>query len=197
MKEEADILVSNSRKLIYFATSNEYKFNEAKNILANYEIDLKMVKGKINEIQDDSLRRIAVHALSKALDQGERPTIIEDAGLFVKMLNGFPGPYSSYVYRMLGVNGILRLMNRMKNRDAEFRSVVVFGNKPSFIKTFQGVVKGKISLQPKGRSGFGFDPIFIPKGSKKTFGEMSLEEKNYLSHRARTFHKFAKWYISV
>ncbi|MCP8304522.1 MAG: XTP/dITP diphosphatase [archaeon] len=189
--------MSNDLRLVYFATSNKHKFDEAKDILADYGIDLKMVREKTEEIQDDDLRTIAVHALSKALEKDERPTMIEDAGLFVKMLNGFPGPYSSYVHRVLGVDGILRLMNHEENRDAEFRSVVAFGNSPSIIETFQGVVKGTISLQPKGRSGFGFDPIFIPKGSKKTFAEMSLEEKNHFSHRADALRKFAKWYTSL
>lgn len=197
MKGEEDILVLNDLRLVYFATSNKHKFDEAKDILENYGIDLKMVKEKTKEIQDDDLRKIAVHALLKALEKDERPTIIEDAGLFVKTLNGFPGPYSSYVYRVLGVDGILRLMNNEEERDAEFRCVVAFGDSPSIIKTFQGVVKGTISLQPKGRSGFGFDPIFIPKDSKKTFAEMSLQEKNRFSHRADALRKFSKWYIHL
>jgi len=194
LKGGADILVSNNIKTVYFVTSNKYKFYEAKDILTYYEIDLKMIEEKTEEIQDDNLEEIAIYSLSRALEKDERPKIIEDAGFFVKKLNGFPGPYSSYVNRVLGVDGILRLMNIEKNREAEFRSIVAFGNSPSFIKTFQGIVKGTISLQAKGSSGFGFDPIFIPKGSTKTFGEMPLKEKNSFSHRADAFRKFANWY---
>jgi len=122
------------------------------------------------------------------------PMIVEDAGLFINTLNGFPGPYSSYVYRTLGIDGTIKLINDKDDKKAEFRSIVAFGDS-SIIKTFQGVVRGMISIQPRGRSGFGFDPIFVPKGSEKTFAEMSLEDKNRYSHRAIALKKFARWYV--
>ncbi len=183
-----------SSRLLYFATSNKHKFDEAGNVLKNYNIELKMIKRKVEEIQSDDLRKIALHALSKALTIDKFPMIVEDAGLFINALNGFPGPYSSYVHRTLGIDGIIKLMSGKDDREAEFRSVIAFGYS-SVIKTFQGVVRGMISIQPKGKLGFGFDPIFIPKGLEKTFSEMSLEDKNRYSHRAIALKKFARWYV--
>ncbi|MGQ9469995.1 MAG: XTP/dITP diphosphatase [Nitrososphaerales archaeon] len=179
---------------LYFVTSNKHKFYEARDVLKNYNIELKMIKRKVEEIQSDDLRKIAIHALSKALMSDESPMIVEDAGLFIKALNGFPGPYSSYVHKTLGIDSIIKLMIDRDDREAEFRSVVAFGYS-SIIKTFQGIVRGMISTQPKGRSGFGFDPIFIPKGLEKTFAEISLEDKNRYSHRAIALKKFARWYL--
>ncbi|MCP8308150.1 MAG: XTP/dITP diphosphatase [archaeon] len=183
-----------SSRSLYFATSNKHKFNEAKDVLKDYNFKLKIIKSKFEEIQSDDLRKIALHALSKALIIDKSPMIVEDAGLFINALNGFPGPYSSYVHRTLGIDGIIKLMSSKDDREAEFRSVVAFSDF-SITKTFQGVVRGMISIQPRGKSGFGFDPIFIPKGLEKTFAEMSLEDKNRYSHRAIALKKFATWYM--
>lgn len=179
---------------LYFVTSNKHKFYEAKDILKNYNVELRMVNRKVEEIQSDDLRKIALHSLKNAFTINKLPMIVEDAGLFIKVLNGFPGPYSSYVYKTLGIDGIIKLMKGKNNRDAEFRSVVAFGNS-SIIKSFQGIVRGKITIKPRGESGFGFDPIFIPKGSKKTFAEMLLKDKNRYSHRAIALKKFARWFV--
>jgi XTP/dITP diphosphohydrolase len=181
-------------KLLYFATSNKHKFDEARDVLKNYGIELRMINRKVEEIQSENLKKIALHALKKALVCDKLPMIVEDAGLFINALNGFPGPYSSYVHKTLGIDGIIKLMRKKDDRDAEFRSVVAFGSS-SVVKTYQGVVKGKIARKPRGKSGFGFDPIFIPKGSEKTFAEMSLEDKNRYSHRAIALRKFARWFL--
>ncbi|MEM3583861.1 MAG: XTP/dITP diphosphatase, partial [Nitrososphaerales archaeon] len=167
---------------------------EAKDILKNYNVELRMVNKKVEEIQSDDLKKIALHSLRSAFTINKFPMIVEDAGLFIKALNGFPGPYSSYVYRTLGSDGIIKLMNGKDDRDAEFRSVIAFSNS-SIIKTFKGTVKGEITIKPRGKLGFGFDPIFIPRGSKRTFAEMLLEEKNRYSHRALALKKFVRWFV--
>ena len=106
-----------------------------------------------------------------------------------------PGPYSSYVYRKIGKEGILKLLEGCDNRRARFKSVVVFSSPDSEIKYFRGVVEGKISRTVRGESGFGFDPIFEPDElSGRTFGELSIEEKNEISHRSRALRSFAEWY---
>jgi len=109
---------------------------------------------------------------------------VEDAGLFIRALNGFPGPYSSFVYKTIGIRGILKLLNDVSDRTAFFKSVIgLWCN--DHIEIFEGVVEGHITKEPRGAGGFGFDPIFIPKGCKKTFAEMSVDEKNLFSHRAK------------
>ncbi|NOZ89276.1 MAG: RdgB/HAM1 family non-canonical purine NTP pyrophosphatase, partial [Crenarchaeota archaeon] len=120
------------------------------------------------------------------------PVAVEDAGLFVDALSGFPGPYSSYVYKTIGVHGILRLLEGEENRAARFVSVIAYAG-PWGVQLFRGEVKGSIAAEPRGSGGFGFDPIFIPEGADKTFAEMNIEEKNMYSHRARAARKLCSW----
>lgn len=185
-------------RVIFFVTSNIHKFNEARRILATYRIASAMLKIETTEIQDDNIGNIAEASAFEAFEKSNLPLIVEDAGLFIRALKGFPGPYSSYVFRTIGNEGVLQLMEGLDDRRAQFRSTVAFCA-PSFSsKCFQGVSKGKIAEEARGFSGFGFDPIFQPfGGSGKTFGEMSVDDKNLLSHRSRAFKKFAEWYRSV
>ncbi len=119
----------------------------------------------------------------------------EDAGFFVEALNGFPGPYSSYVYEKIGSEGILKLLNGEDNRAAEFRSAVAYGEPQESIKIFMNKIRGTVTFEKKGTKGFGFDPIFIPNNETRTFAEMSIEEKSDRSHRAGALNKFATWYL--
>ena len=186
-------------KVVFFATGNFHKFNEARRVLAKFKIATAMLRVKAVEIQDNDIENIAKASAMDALEKTSLPLIVEDAGLFIKALNGFPGPYSSYVYQTLGTKGILRLMEKIEKRDASFHSVVVFCSPKETLRTFHGEVKGKISLQERGSHGFGFDPIFAPSNDDyhKTFAEMSILEKNKFSHRAKALQEFAKWYISM
>jgi len=181
----------------FFATSNIHKFNEARLSLSEFKIAVAMLKVKIVEIQDNSIENIAVARALDAVKKCRLPIIVEDAGLFIRVLNKFPGPYSSYVFQAIGTNGILRLMKDIDDRDAYFHSVVAFCKPKEKPITFHGKVEGKIVQEERGNAGFGFDPIFAPlKDGGRTFAEMEIEEKNRYSHRAEALRKFAKWYIS-
>ena len=185
-------------RLAFFVTGNTHKFNEARLILAEYKVAAAMLKIEAVEIQDDNLESIAKASAIDAVKKCGLPIFVEDAGLFIEALNGFPGPYSSYVYRTIGTKGILKLMENVDKRDAYFQSVVAFSSPEEAPKCFQGKVKGKISMEERGGSGFGFDPIFEPSGGrKKTFAEMATTEKNEYSHRAKALRKFAEWYTST
>jgi len=182
-------------RLAFFVTSNIHKFNEARLILTKYKVATAMLKIEAVEIQDDNLESIAKASATDAVKKCGLPVFVEDAGLFIEALNGFPGPYSSYVYRTIGIKGILKLMENADKREACFQSVVAFSSPEEEPKCFQGKVKGKISMEERGSSGFGFDPIFEPSGGrKKTFAEMTTNEKNEYSHRAKALRKFAEWY---
>jgi len=183
-------------KVIFFATNNIHKFNEAREVLSPYKIAVGMLRVKTVEIQSESLEEIAKTSALYAFEKCGLPIIVEDAGLFVDALNGFPGPYSSYVYKTIGNNGLLKLMDNVKNRKAKFQSVVAyFSEELKSPLCFKGEILGEITKEVRqGRSGFGFDPIFKPAESDKTFAEMGLIEKNKCSHRARAFQKFAEWY---
>jgi XTP/dITP diphosphohydrolase len=185
-------------KVIFFATNNINKFNEARKVLAEYKIAVGMLRVKTLEIQSESLEEIAKTSALEAFKQCNLPIIVEDAGLFIVALNGFPGPYAAYTYKTIGNGGLLQLLENIKNRKAEFQSVVAhYSAELKSPICFKGEAIGEITkVERRGdhKSGFGFDPIFKPANCNKTFAEMSLAEKNKHSHRAKALHKFAEWY---
>jgi XTP/dITP diphosphohydrolase len=184
-------------KVAYFVTSNIHKFQEARRVLSEYNIATAKLKIEAIEIQDDNLENIAKFSALDAVKNCRLPIFVGDSGLFIEALNGFPGPYSAYVYRTVGTKGILKLMKNIENRDAYFQSVIAFSSPKEQPICFHGKVTGKISLQELGTSGFGYDPIFEPsKGNGRTFAEMTTTEKNQYSHRAEALRKFAEWYSS-
>ena len=166
-------------RLAFFVTGNIHKFNEARLVLAEYNVAVAMLKIEAVEIQDDNLETIARASATDAVKKCGLPIFVEDAGLFIEALDGFPGPYSSHVYKTIGTRGILKLMEKVDKREAYFQSVIAFSSPEEAPKCFQGKVKGKISMRERGSSGFGFDPIFEPSGGrKKTFAEMTTTNKN-------------------
>ncbi|MFB3887889.1 MAG: XTP/dITP diphosphatase [Candidatus Bathyarchaeia archaeon] len=187
-------------KVVFFATGNVHKFHEARAVLAQEGIAVGMLRVKAVEIQSDSLSEIAAASAIDAFNRCHLPLIVEDAGLFVEALKGFPGPYAAYVYKTVGNKGLLKLMENQPNRHATFRSAIAYCNSTNKAHIcFHGEATGQITTQERkgDRSAFGFDPIFQPEGSNKTFAEMTLEEKNGFSHRARALLQFAHWYKST
>ncbi len=185
-------------KITFFVSGNINKFNEASQILAEYKIAVALLR-KIDavEIQDDNIENIAKRSAVDVVRRKSLPIIVEDAGLFIDALKGFPGPYSSYVYRKVGNSGILRLMENVNDRGACFKSAVAYlSPEMKYPLCFKGEFSGEIVEESIGSKGFGFDPIFRPHDSKKTFAEMSLAEKNQHSHRALAFRKFAEWFTA-
>jgi XTP/dITP diphosphohydrolase len=182
---------------VYFATRNVGKYAEAAQVAKGYGIRFKQLKLDKLEIQAVNLEEIAAYAARDAANETKRSVVVEDAGLFIDALEGFPGPYSAYVYKTIGYGGVLRLMNDKKNRSAHFQAVVAFcrpGKSPS---CFSGIIDGIVGSKAKGNHGFGFDPIFMPKhGAGKTFAELTITEKNRFSHRAKAFSKFFRWFVT-
>jgi|TARA_B100001079_G_scaffold195799_1_gene169475 XTP/dITP diphosphohydrolase len=127
------------------------------------------------------------------------PCFADDSGICIDALGGFPGIKSK---RFLKKNDdykktfktIINKAKKLSNFQAYFQTSIslTFDSETFF---FKGIVRGKISSEPRGEYGFDYDPIFIPKGSKKTFGEMSIKEKNKISHRARAINKLKKFLI--
>jgi XTP/dITP diphosphohydrolase len=187
-------------KVVFFATGNVNKFNEARSILGAYGIAVGMLKLKGDEIQSESLQEIAESSVQYAFKKSGLPIFVEDAGIFIDALSGFPGPYAAYVYKTIHNSGIVKLMDGVKDRQATFRSVIsYFDETTSKPKSFLGESKGEITTAERceqGKSGFGFDPIFQPEGSNKTFAEMTIAEKNDYSHRSNAIRKFAEWYTA-
>ena len=179
---------------IVFATSNSHKVLEAKTILKEFGIRVRQVQAKGEEIQSDDIAAVASTAARTAARNVGSPLIVEDAGLFVDSLGGFPGPYSSYVFSKLGLEGILRLLGDSPNRRAVFRSAVAYCEPESDPRLFEGEVRGWIVMAPSGIHGFGFDPIFVPEGLTQTLAEVDIEEKCRVGHRGIAMRKFGAWF---
>ena len=173
---------------LFFVSSNNHKYLEAKKILKDWQIELKFSKQVLQEIQSKSIRQISQHKAKQAFEKLKQPVIVEDDSLEIDSLCGFPGPYSSYVFKTIGNEGILQLVK--KNRKAKFHSTISFCDKNNLI-SFDGIVYGDISQTIQGK-GWGYDPIFIPKNTLHTFAE--LDTKNKLSHRFKALKKFSNWY---
>lgn len=176
--------------MIYFVTGNRGKFEEAQGILG--EVEQRNVG--YTEIQADTLDEVAAFGMREVREKLTGPVMIEDAGLFIETLQGFPGVYSAYVFDTIGNDGILRLMDGALDRRAVFLSVMGYaepGMEPIF---FKGELEGEIAHKPRGSGGFGYDPIFEVEG--KTIAEMELGEKNMISHRGASIRALKSWLSS-
>lgn len=178
---------------LYFVSTNHNKYLEIESILQKYRISVVFSKLVLTEIQSDSIEEIAIEKSKYAFAEISRPVIVEDDGLFICQLNGFPGQYSSYVYKTIGNDGILKLMNNSKQRFAVFKSFLAFSDDMNHYG-FTGESEGRIAFGIT-EGGWGYDPIFIPNGSDLTFGQLQiLNRKTEFSHRAKALKRFAQWY---
>jgi len=179
---------------ISFITSNPHKFSEMSEFFKADGLSIEWIDRKLPELQADTLEDVVRYSLSQAPEDG---VFIEDAGFFIDALGGFPGVYSRYVFDTVGNDGILRLLDGAANRAAWFEAVIGYKNEVGGdIKIFKGEVKGYVSLSPKGGKGFGYDPIFVPQGFDRTFGEDDAL-KSKVSHRRKAADRLIKYLKSI
>jgi len=187
---------------LYLSTKNKDKLRELSQLF-NGKVDLHH-PGHDDEDVEETGDTLWDNALLKAEAGFERsgiPCIADDTGLEVDALNGAPGVYSS---RFAGedasyddnCNKLLEDLEgvELSDRNARFRTVIAYVDGKSEPKRFDGVVEGIIISEKRGENGFGYDPVFLVKGTKKTMAEMMPEEKNALSHRGQAFRAFANWW---
>lgn len=173
-------------------TSNDGKFREISQQMSEHGYELEHIKTIYPEIQADTINDTIIPGLKWLMERYNRPVMIDDSGLFIDSLKGFPGVYSAYVFKTLGCDGILKLMTDVRDRGARFECCIGFmmpGREPSITK---GLSKGTISTEKAGTGGFGYDPVFIPEGFTKTFAQIEISEKNKISHRGRAISQFLK-----
>ena len=181
--------------ILTFVSSNPNKFQEIQKILNEYNIQISFRQTDLPEIQTDSLEDIALFSAKHAYSQVQQPLFTEDTGLFIQALEGFPGPYASFVFKTIGNPGILRLLKEQSNRNAIFKTALALILSETEFITFLGETKGTIALTEKGKKGWGYDPIFIPsEGDGRTYGEMTIDEKNSLSHRRKALSLMANYF---
>ncbi|MFB6155730.1 MAG: non-canonical purine NTP pyrophosphatase [Haloferacaceae archaeon] len=205
--------------MLRYVTTNEGKVREAESYLGSDVV--AQLDFDYTEIQADELGPIAARGAREAYRHAGEPVIVDDAGLFVDALDGFPGPYSRFVEDTLGIERVWRLVEAEDDRRAAFRCVIAYCDGEAFeaspdpvdredrtaaaaaggdeeegplpVKLFTGYVPGRI-VAPRGDGGFGYDPVFEHDGT--TMAEMTTEEKNAISHRGRALAKFAEWYAT-
>lgn len=178
---------------ICFATNNEHKLKEAKQVMqfAGLEI-LSLQDMDCSEELPETQNTLEGNALQKAeyfYNKFNIPCFSDDTGLEVDALNGAPGVYSArYAGEHKSIDDnislLLKNLRQVKNRSAQFRTIIAlvgFENRPVF---FEGKIRGSIIAKRSGSSGFGYDSVFIPNENTETFAEMTPGEKNIISHRA-------------
>jgi len=171
-------------------TSNPHK---AREIAAFFDGDpeVEHVPLECPEFRHSDVGEIARGKARFAWEQLRRPLIVDDTAFAVKALKGFPGPYAAYVLDTLGFPGILRLLDGVEEREAFFETAIACADGDG-IRIFRGRIDGVITRSPRGREGFGYDPIFEVEG--RTLAEIPLAEKSRISHRARALSAFAEWW---
>lgn len=179
---------------LYLATENRHKLGEIKLILSEYNIVVEQAKNfeKI-EPKDWPIEKVAKENAKRLADETKRPIIVDDSGCFFNTYNEFPGQLSNWVFKKIGYEGLLKLLEG-KDRTAVFRcaAAVCFPGKEPVV--FVGEMKGSIALQPARLADPFFEPfpyerIFIIDGFSVPVCEISREEKNRVSHRSTAFRK--------
>lgn len=183
-----------SRDSIVLVTQNEHKIRELTPLFEEYNVPFETTDLAKYEIRSHSVGNVAMDAAKFAYSKLKRPVVVDDTGLYIEALNGFPGPTAAYVLESIGIEGVLKLMEGVEDRDASFDTAVGFANGWVF-RYFVGSVYGDITTAPAGDKGFGYDPIFIPEGETKTYAQLTMDEKIKISHRTEAFRKFLEWYV--
>lgn len=189
-------------KEIIFASHNQGKIKEVRQllsplgvkVLSSDDIDLPDVEETgVTFEENAALKALSIAKLKNV------PCLADDSGLCVDALGGRPGVYSArYAPNRDFKKAMQKLLAEMlesksTNRDAHFSCVLVLGYPNGQYAAFEGRVDGKIEFEPKGESGFGFDPVFTPLGYDQTFGQLGSEVKNKISHRSRALEKFVSF----
>jgi XTP/dITP diphosphohydrolase len=172
-----------------FVSTNAGKFREVRTILAGYGVKVRWMRRELPEVQAERLESVVQAKLAVAAGLAPR-VLVEDSGLFIPALAGFPGVYSAYALQTIGLDGILRLL-RGRERRATFRAVAGLSiGARRWMRA--GECRGRIADRVRGTHGFGYDPIFIADGVTQTFGEIEPEEKNRRSHRAQAIRRMGR-----
>ncbi|MCG2725284.1 MAG: XTP/dITP diphosphatase [Elusimicrobia bacterium] len=193
-------------RTIVIATRNENKIIEIKAIMGNSDFNFKCINDfpKIGEIEEDG-KTLRDNAIKKAKITALKTglwALADDTGLEVDYLCGAPGIFSAR-YAGAGCSysdNNAKLLDELKGvplnlRKAAFRCVMALSSPTGDIITVEGVLFGKIMEAPRGINGFGYDPVFMVRGTNKTMAELSSEEKNSLSHRAKAIQKMKLCFI--
>lgn len=186
-------------KNLLFFSSNQYKITEIKKI---FKIRNKKILSLNNlpniEMPKETGKEFADNAKIKSLYGFKKfniPCFADDSGICISALNNKPGIHSKRFFEKFqnkkeAFRYIIKKVSSSKDTSAYFTTIICFTIKSGQYIIFEGKISGNISDTPRGKNGFGYDPLFIPAGHNKTFAEMSPKEKNNVSHRGLAINKF-------
>ena len=167
---------------IYFITGNKNKFEEAKSVIP----EIQQLEIDLPEIQEVDAKLILKEKLTEALKHKRAGFVVEDTSLYFDCLKGLPGPLIKWFLKALGNEGLAEMASKLGNLNATATTIVGYAKDTNTIRYFEGTLRGKI-VPPRGDNGFGWNTIFQPEGYTKTFGEMTMDEKNSMSMRKVAF----------
>jgi XTP/dITP diphosphohydrolase len=185
-------------KPLYFATSNNWKFAQAREVFGQKGIILKQFKVDLPESRSEDVYEIAREKANFAYKQLKKPVFTLDAAYFIKTLNGFPKTYIKFADKYIGAQGILKLLKDKKDRRWEFANVICFKDSKEekiFTKFLKGTVANCLG-KDNPRKIRDIDRIFIPEGFKKPYSEFSSREQEDYDQkiwRPTVFGEFIRW----
>lgn len=179
-------------KSLIFITGNAAK---AAQLAMHLDFPVEHKKIDLVEIQSLDLDEIIGYKAKEAYSRIKKPVLVEDTSLKFSALNNLPGPLVKWFMNGIGNKGLCKLLDGYNDRTAE--AEVCFGlYDGNSLKTFRNTVKGSIAIEPAGKTGFGWDPIFIPAGRSKTWGEMDMEEQMQTSVRRGALKKLEAFLLA-
>lgn len=168
-------------------TGNAAKLREARRLFPR----LEALEADLPEIQSLDLDEVLRHKGGEALRLARGPVIVEETGLELEALNGFPGPLVRWMLEAVGPDGIARIVGHEASQRARAICALLYTDGERQVLA-RGATAGRLVLPPRGEGGFGWDPVFQPDGSGRTYGEMAPGEKDAVSHRGRAWRAFAE-----
>ena len=187
---------------LVIATHNHGKLEEIEHLFETFKVKIRGA-GELGIIEPEETEdtfvgnaRIKAHSAAK---ESQTPSLADDSGITIDALNGAPGVYTAdwaetsggrdFVYAMEKTQNALAEVDATHPRSAQFRCTLVLAWPDGHDEVFEGMIAGSLVWPMRGENGHGYDPIFLPDGYNKTFGEMDRWEKNRISHRADAFTK--------
>lgn len=159
------------KNVIHFITKNKNKFHYATSFFSN-DLHIIQLNKETPEIQAEDNKKIAEYSASWAANKYNSPIIKEDVGLYITALNGFPGPYLSYIEQRIEINGFLNLLSNKEDRSAYWNYSIAYCEPNSNPVSFTAYQSGTISENPKGGGGYATDKIFIPDNENRTISQL-------------------------
>ena len=177
---------------ITFITGSSRKFQEIDAIVASSSVSLVQLTVDLTQIQELDARKIIEAKLHEAFKHTTGPCMVEDMSLYLDALGGLPGPLIKWFLSSLGDTGLADIAAKLGDTKATAKTIIGYAESKDAVHFFEGEVVGRV-VAPRVKEGFGWDLIFVPEGYRKTFAEMTQEEKNKISMRGAAAKKLREF----